>query len=57
MMSDIYDILRTSKGKAYSSAADHSLLFTPLDTSRKIRGNSRVHGDVSEENRKLIIDK
>ena len=56
-MSDIYDILRTSKGKAYSSAADHSLLFTPLDTSRKIRGNSRVHGDVSEENRKLIIDK
>lgn len=58
-MTDIYDILRTERGAAYrkNQLFSETLYEVPIDKSRKIYGNSRVWGDISESNRRLIIDK
>lgn len=57
---DIYDFLIVKKrGSAYKQQQikKFSLYNVPLDLNKKVRGNSRIWGDISTENQKIVIDK
>lgn len=59
-MSDLYEYLNAKKGKAYfeDQIKPFSLisLYPEIDTSRKLRGNSRTGGDADKEVQDAIID-
>ena len=59
-MSDLYEYLNAKKGKAYfeDQIKPFSLisLYPEIDTSRKLRGNSRTGGDADKEIQDTIID-
>jgi LysM repeat protein len=63
-MTTIYEFLATTKGKAYSQdqIENHpeSLLsankYPTIPFGKKVKGNSRIHGDVDHETQKIIID-
>lgn len=59
-MSDLYEYLNAKKGKAYfnDQIKPFSLisLYPDIDTSRKLRGNSRTTGDADKEVQDAIID-
>ncbi|EFB3351274.1 lytic enzyme, partial [Escherichia coli] len=59
-MSDLYAYLNTRKGKAYldSQIKENSLIlrYPYIETSRKLRGNSRITGDADKEVQDAIID-
>ena len=59
-MSDLYDYLNSKKGKAYfdDQIKPFSLisLYPDIDTSRKLRGNSRTIGDADKHVQDAIID-
>jgi LysM repeat protein len=59
-MSDLYEYLNAKKGKAYfdDQIKPFSLISTypDIDTSRKLRGNSRTTGDADKEVQDAIID-
>lgn len=57
---DIYDFLIVKKrGGAYrkEQVTNSSLYNHPLNPNKQVRGNSRIWGDVSAENQKIVIDK
>ncbi|WP_213070685.1 hypothetical protein [Acinetobacter sp. WCHA55] len=56
-MSNIYEILRPKKGYAYTDEqiVDYSLIGIPIPTNKKIKGNSRIYGDIEEANFKNIV--
>lgn len=59
-MSDLYEYLNFKKGKAYfdDQIKPFSLisLYPDIDTSRKLRGNSRTIGDADKDVQDAIID-
>lgn len=59
-MSDLYEYLNAKKGKAYfdDQIKPFSLisLYPDIDTSRKLRGNSRTAGDADKDVQDAIID-
>lgn len=59
-MSDLYEYLNAKKGKAYfdDQIKPFSLisLYPDIDTSRKLRGNSRTIGDADKDVQEAIID-
>lgn len=59
-MSDLYEYLNAKKGKAYfdNQIKPFSLisLYPDIDTSRKLRGNSRTIGDADKDVQEAIID-
>lgn len=59
-MSDLYEYLNAKKGKAYfdDQIKPFSLisLYPDIDTSRKLRGNSRTIGDADKDVQDAIID-
>lgn len=59
-MSDLYEYLNAKKGKAYfdDQIKPFSLisLYPDIDTSRKLRGNSRTIGDANKDVQDTIID-
>lgn len=59
-MSDLYEYLNAKKGKAYfdDQIKPFSLisLYPDIDTSRKLRGNSRTIGDADKDVKDAIID-
>ena len=59
-MSDLYEYLNAKKGKAYfdDQIKPFSLisLYPGIDTSRKLRGNSRTTGDADKDVQDAIID-
>ncbi|HDI2994188.1 LysM peptidoglycan-binding domain-containing protein [Acinetobacter baumannii] len=57
-MGDIYQLLKPKKGYAYTKEQiiDASLVNLPIPTGKKLKGNSRVIGDVDEETFKIIVD-
>ncbi|ESN14148.1 hypothetical protein L370_04435 [Enterobacter sp. MGH 24] len=59
-MSDLYEYLNAKKGKAYfdDQIKPFSLisLYPDIDTSRKLRGNSRTTGDADKDVQDAIID-
>lgn len=59
-MSDLYEYLNSKKGKAYfdDQIKPFSLisLYPDIDTSRKLRGNSRTIGDADKDVQDAIID-
>ncbi|QKN79816.1 LysM peptidoglycan-binding domain-containing protein [Scandinavium goeteborgense] len=59
-MSDLYEYLNAKKGKAYfdDQIKPFSLIsiYPGIDTSRKLRGNSRTTGDADKEIQDTIID-
>nr|EKY1287997.1 lytic enzyme [Acinetobacter baumannii] len=56
-MGDIYQLLKPKKGYAYTKEQiiDASLVNLPIPTGKKLKGNSRVIGDVDEETFKIIV--
>lgn len=59
-MSDLYEYLNAKKGKAYfdDQIKPFSLIsiYPDIDTSRKLRGNSRTIGDANKDVQDTIID-
>lgn len=59
-MSDLYEYLNAKKGKAYfdDQIKTFSLIsiYPDIDTSRKLRGNSRTIGDANKDVQDTIID-
>jgi hypothetical protein len=63
-MTTIYEFLKTKRGAAYSQdqIVNHpeSLLsadkYPTIPADKKIKGLSRVHGDVDLDTQKIIID-
>jgi LysM repeat protein len=59
-MSDLYEYLNAKKGKAYfdDQIKPFSLIsiYPDIDTSRKLRGNSRTVGDANKDVQDTIID-
>lgn len=59
-MSDLYSALFSLKGKAYfdSQIISSSLLKTypNIDTTKEIKGNSRISGDIDEQSQRKVID-
>lgn len=59
-MSDLYSALFALKGKAYfdSQIISSSLLKTypNIDTTKEIKGNSRISGDIDEQSQRKVID-
>lgn len=59
-MSDLYEYLNAKKGKAYfdDQIKPFSLisLYPDIDTTRKLRGNSRTAGDADKDVQDAIID-
>jgi len=59
-MSDLYEYLNAKKGKAYfdDQIKPFSLIsiYPDIDTSRKLRGNSRTIGDANKDVQDAIID-
>lgn len=59
-MSDLYSYLNAKKGKAYFDDQIKSFsllsLYPSIDTSRKLRGNSRTIGDAEKQVQDAIID-
>ncbi len=59
-MSDLYEYLNAKKGKAYfdDQIKPFSLIaiYPDIDTSRKLRGNSRTTGDADKDVQDAIID-
>lgn len=59
-MSDLYEYLNAKKGKAFfdDQIKPFSLisLYPDIDTSRKLRGNSRTIGDADKDVQEAIID-
>lgn len=59
-MSDLYEYLNAKKGRAYfdDQIKPFSLisLYPDIDTSRKLRGNSRTIGDADKDVQDAIID-
>ncbi len=59
-MSDLYEYLNAKKGKTYfdDQIKPFSLisLYPDIDTSRKLRGNSRTIGDADKDVQDAIID-
>jgi LysM repeat protein len=61
-MSTIYEFLKTSKGATYSTNSIttrswlHPTRAIAIPAEKEIKGISRVHGDVSLDNQKAVID-
>lgn len=57
-MTDIYELLQPKKGYAYkdNQIIDVSLVNTPIPHGKKLKGNSRIIGDVSNETYRSIVD-
>lgn len=59
-MSDIYEFLHVSRGASYSEDKtwDKSFLkrFPTIPVNKTPKGNSRVHGDVTSDCQKVVID-
>lgn len=59
-MLDLYEYLNAKKGKAYFDVQIEPFslvsLYPDIDTSRKLRGNSRTTGDAEKEVQDAIID-
>jgi len=57
-MTDIYELLKPKKGYAYKEdqIIESSLVNLPIPQGKKLKGNSRVIGDVNNETFKTIVD-
>lgn len=57
-MSDIYTFLKAHKGLAYTHHESYSLLakYPNIPEGKKPKGNSRIVGDISDEDQKTVID-
>ena len=57
-MTDIYELLQPKKGYAYKDdqIIDSSLVKIPIPGGKKLKGNSRIIGDVNNENYRAIVD-
>jgi len=57
-MTDIYELLKPKKGYAYKEdqIIESSLVNLPIPQGKKLKGNSRVIGDVNNETFKAIVD-
>jgi LysM repeat protein len=57
-MTDIYELLQPKKGYAYKDVQiiDASLVNKPIPNGKKLKGNSRIIGDVGDETYRSIVD-
>ncbi|MFI4919739.1 MAG: LysM peptidoglycan-binding domain-containing protein [Legionellales bacterium] len=57
-MPDIYTFLKAHKGLAYTHHESYSLLakYPNIPEGKKPKGNSRIVGDISDDDQKIVID-